>query len=44
MEIVTKPDLESGDEAYESLVLLRSIVRYLGVSSGDMEKELFVVM
>ncbi len=38
VEVVTRPDLESGDEAYEFLVLLRSIVRYLGVSSGDMEK------
>ncbi|BAL80754.1 Asp-tRNA(Asn)/Glu-tRNA(Gln) amidotransferase subunit GatB [Caldisericum exile] len=38
MEIVTYPDFESGDEAYEFLTLLRSIVRYLGVSSGDMEK------
>lgn len=38
MEIVTMPDLESGDEAYEFLVLLRSIVRYLNISSGDMEK------
>lgn len=38
MEIVTYPDLESADQAYEFLVLLRSIVRYLGVSSGDMEK------
>lgn len=38
MEIVTEPDLESGDEAYEFLVLLRSIVRTLGVSTGDMEK------
>jgi aspartyl-tRNA(Asn)/glutamyl-tRNA(Gln) amidotransferase subunit B len=38
MEIVTYPDIESPDQAYEFLVLLRSIVRYLGVSSGDMEK------
>lgn len=38
MEIVTEPDISSGDEAYEFLVLLRSIVRALGVSSGDMEK------
>lgn len=38
MEIVTYPDFESGDEAYEFLTLLRSIVRYLNVSSGDMEK------
>ncbi|MGC9124724.1 MAG: Asp-tRNA(Asn)/Glu-tRNA(Gln) amidotransferase subunit GatB [Caldisericaceae bacterium] len=38
MEIVTYPDIETGDQAYEFLVLLRSIVRYIGVSSGDMEK------
>ncbi len=38
VEVVSRPDLESGDEAYEFLVLLRSIVRYLDVSSGDMEK------
>ncbi len=38
MEIVTYPDMETPDQAYEFLVLLRSIVRYLGVSSGDMEK------
>jgi aspartyl-tRNA(Asn)/glutamyl-tRNA(Gln) amidotransferase subunit B len=38
MEIVTYPDIESANQAYEFLVLLRSIVRYLEVSSGDMEK------
>ncbi len=38
MEIVTYPDIESPDEAYEFLNLLRSIARYLGVSTGDMEK------
>lgn len=38
MEIVTLPDIESPEEAYGFLTLLRSIVRYLGVSTGDMEK------
>ncbi len=38
MEIVTLPDIETPEEAYEFLVLLRKTVRYLGVSSGDMEK------
>jgi aspartyl-tRNA(Asn)/glutamyl-tRNA(Gln) amidotransferase subunit B len=38
MEIVTYPDIETAEEAYHFLVLLRKTVRYLGVSSGDMEK------
>lgn len=38
MEIVTLPDIETPDEAYDFLILLRSIVRYIGISSGDMEK------
>jgi aspartyl-tRNA(Asn)/glutamyl-tRNA(Gln) amidotransferase subunit B len=38
MEIVTYPDIETAEEAYEFLVLLRKTVRYLKVSSGDMEK------
>ncbi len=38
MEIVTYPDMETAEEAYEFLVLLRKTVRYLGVSNGDMEK------
>ncbi len=38
MEIVTYPDIETAEEAYEFLVLLQKTVRYLGVSSGDMEK------
>lgn len=38
IEIVTEPDLQSGDEAYEFLRNLRRLVRWLGVSSGDMEK------
>jgi aspartyl-tRNA(Asn)/glutamyl-tRNA(Gln) amidotransferase subunit B len=38
MEIVSRPDMRSADEAYAYLTKLRQIVRYLGVSSGDMEK------
>ena len=38
MEIVTESDLRSADEAYRYLVKLRTILRYLGVNSGDMEK------
>ncbi|MCS7324077.1 MAG: Asp-tRNA(Asn)/Glu-tRNA(Gln) amidotransferase subunit GatB [Thermoflexales bacterium] len=38
LEIVTEPDIRSADEAYAYLSALQQIVRYLGVSSGDMEK------
>jgi len=38
MEIVSEADLRSADEAYAYVSRLRQIVRYLGVSSGDMEK------
>ncbi|MCX6019054.1 MAG: Asp-tRNA(Asn)/Glu-tRNA(Gln) amidotransferase subunit GatB [Chloroflexi bacterium] len=38
LEIVTEPDIYSADEAYAYLSALRDIVRYLGVSTGDMEK------
>ncbi len=38
LEIVTEPDIFSADEAYAYLASLRDIVRYLGVSTGDMEK------
>jgi len=38
MEIVSEADLRSADEAYAYVTRLRQIVRYLGVSSGDMEK------
>ncbi|MFQ5613759.1 MAG: Asp-tRNA(Asn)/Glu-tRNA(Gln) amidotransferase subunit GatB [Anaerolineae bacterium] len=38
MEIVSEADLNSADEAYAYVIRLRQIVRYLGVSSGDMEK------
>lgn len=38
IEIVSRPDMRSADEAYAYLTKLRQILRYLGVSSGDMEK------
>jgi aspartyl-tRNA(Asn)/glutamyl-tRNA(Gln) amidotransferase subunit B len=38
MEIVTKPDLRSAEEAKAFLTKLRSILRYLGTCDGDMEK------
>ncbi|HSN77184.1 MAG TPA: Asp-tRNA(Asn)/Glu-tRNA(Gln) amidotransferase subunit GatB [Anaerolineae bacterium] len=38
LEIVTEADMTSGDEAYRYLVKLRTILRTLGVNSGDMEK------
>ncbi|MEZ4870108.1 MAG: Asp-tRNA(Asn)/Glu-tRNA(Gln) amidotransferase subunit GatB [Caldilineaceae bacterium] len=38
MEIVSEADIHSPEEAYAYLTGLRSILRYLGVNSGDMEK------
>jgi aspartyl-tRNA(Asn)/glutamyl-tRNA(Gln) amidotransferase subunit B len=38
MEIVTKPDLRSAEEAKAFLSKLRTILRYLGTCDGDMEK------
>ncbi len=38
MEIVTKPDLRSADEAKTFIAKLRSVLRYLGTCDGDMEK------
>ena len=38
MEIVTKPDLRSADDAKAFLAKLRSVLRYLGTCDGDMEK------
>ncbi len=38
MEIVSKPDLRSADEAKAFLSKLRTILRYLGTSDADMEK------
>jgi aspartyl-tRNA(Asn)/glutamyl-tRNA(Gln) amidotransferase subunit B len=38
MEIVSKPDLRSAEEAKAFLAKLRGILRYLGTCDGDMEK------
>jgi aspartyl-tRNA(Asn)/glutamyl-tRNA(Gln) amidotransferase subunit B len=38
VEIVTEPDLHSGDEAYAYLTELRKIVRYLEICDGNMEE------
>ncbi|MBI3435428.1 MAG: Asp-tRNA(Asn)/Glu-tRNA(Gln) amidotransferase subunit GatB [Proteobacteria bacterium] len=38
MEIVTKPDLRSAEEARAFIAKLRAILRYLGTCDGDMEK------
>jgi aspartyl-tRNA(Asn)/glutamyl-tRNA(Gln) amidotransferase subunit B len=38
MEIVSKPDLRSAKEAQAYVTKLRTILRYLGTSDGDMEK------
>ena len=37
-EIVTEPDLRSPEEAYEFLVTLRRLVRWVGASDGNMEE------
>ena len=38
MEIVSKPDLRSAEEAKAFVAKLRTILRYLGTCDGDMEK------
>jgi aspartyl-tRNA(Asn)/glutamyl-tRNA(Gln) amidotransferase subunit B len=38
MEIVSKPDLRSAEEAKAFLIKLRSILRYLGTCDGNMEE------
>ena len=38
MEIVSKPDLRSAEEAKAYITKVRSILRYLGTCDGDMEK------
>lgn len=38
MEIVSKPDLRSADEAKAYVGKIRTIMRYLGTCDGDMEK------
>ncbi len=38
LEVVTEPDLCSGEQARQFLMEMRNILRYLGVSSAEMEK------
>ncbi len=38
MEIVTDSSIRSAEEAYAYLTKIRQVVRYLGASTGDMEK------
>src|SRR5258707_8198791 len=38
MEIVSKPDIRSSEQAKAFIMKLRSILRYLGTCDGDMEK------
>ncbi|MCX7667502.1 MAG: Asp-tRNA(Asn)/Glu-tRNA(Gln) amidotransferase subunit GatB [Atribacterota bacterium] len=38
VEIVTEPDIRSPEEARDYLVMLRSMVRYIGASDGNMEE------
>lgn len=41
MEIVTEPDMRTPEEARQFLMRLRTILRYLGVSTGNMEEGSF---
>jgi len=41
MEVVGEPDLRSPEEARQYLIKLRNILRYLGVSTGNMEEGSF---
>ncbi len=41
MEIVSEPDVRSAEEARQYLIKLRSILQYLGVSTGNMEEGSF---
>lgn len=38
MEIVTEPDLKTGEEAEAFLIHFQRVIRYLGVSDGNMEE------
>lgn len=38
VEIVSEPDLRSGEEAYAYLTELRKLLRYLGICDGNMEE------
>jgi len=41
MEIVSEPEMSSPEEARDYLIKLRAILRYLGVSTGNMEEGSF---
>jgi aspartyl-tRNA(Asn)/glutamyl-tRNA(Gln) amidotransferase subunit B len=41
MEVVSEPEISSPEEARDYLIRLRSILRYLGVSTGNMEEGSF---
>ena len=41
MEVVSEPEISSPEEARDYLIKLRSILRYLGVSTGNMEEGSF---
>lgn len=43
LEIVSEPDIRSGEEARAYAQKIHQIVRYLGVNSGDLEKGVFRV-
>lgn len=38
LEVVTEPDITSADEAYQYLVEMRKLVRYLDICDGNMEE------
>ncbi len=38
IEIVTEPDMRSGEEAYQYLTEIRKLVRYLDICDGNMEE------
>ncbi|TXC78384.1 Asp-tRNA(Asn)/Glu-tRNA(Gln) amidotransferase subunit GatB [Luteibaculum oceani] len=38
LEIVSEPEMRSGEEAYQYLTEVRKIVRYLGICDGNMEE------
>jgi aspartyl-tRNA(Asn)/glutamyl-tRNA(Gln) amidotransferase subunit B len=41
MEVVSEPEISSPEEARDYLIKLRSVLRYLGVSTGNMEEGSF---
>jgi len=43
LEIVSEPDIHSGEEARAYAMKIRQILRYLGVNAGDLEKGVFRV-